>query len=67
MSKRTTEDMDVSDAKVPKVPFGRPRGKIGSAKEAEGMGEFEDPWEDEYETESEEDIVEEVNEDNGTE
>ncbi|EXX78489.1 Rrb1p [Rhizophagus irregularis DAOM 197198w] len=61
MSKRTTEDMDISDFKVPKAPFGQPQEKIKSIKELEGIGDFEDPWEDEYETESEEEVVEEEN------
>ncbi|GES92196.1 glutamate-rich WD repeat containing [Rhizophagus clarus] len=61
MSKRTTEDMDISDFQVPKAPFGQTQEKIRSVKELEGMGEFEDPWEDEYETESEEEVVEEDN------
>jgi hypothetical protein len=65
MSKRNTEDIDVSDVHVSKAPFGQPGGKFGSVKESGDMGEFEDPWEDEYETESEEEIVEEEeNEDN---
>ncbi|CAG8476651.1 5944_t:CDS:2 [Funneliformis caledonium] len=56
MSKRTIEDTSVQVAS--KAPFGKlGENKFGSVNEtAEGMGEFEDPWEDEYETESEEEL-----------